>query len=376
MALINYLTRIHFADSVLEEALRSEMERMGKRRPLIVAKHKHIEGGIAEGLYASFPIRTKITTFCEIPATVTEQAADQLAQLYRAENCDLMVAFGGNETIDLAKVARMALLHDKPAGLLDREEGGKPAAGDRTVDLIAIPDISGFSSAVSDYSRIRLDDGAQAIVRARQMIPTVVICDPTITLGTSAPSGASAAASVIARGVGTYFASGFNPPADGLVLDSLSRVVDNAEAALKHDDLGARREMMAGSLNSALSMQKGLCAVHAITNALAAVTKSPLDFGATSRLILPALVQFYSGVPCTRFDALKRSLRIRDEIDLAQGLTSLLGPLPLPNTLSRMGVKSGHLKEAALRASQDRAIRNGPRRLGKADVAHILQSVH
>ena len=35
MALITYLTRVHFADGVLEEALRSELELYGRKRPVI-----------------------------------------------------------------------------------------------------------------------------------------------------------------------------------------------------------------------------------------------------------------------------------------------------------------------------------------------------
>ena len=38
MTLITYLTRVHFADGVLEEALHGEMERNAKRRPLIIAE--------------------------------------------------------------------------------------------------------------------------------------------------------------------------------------------------------------------------------------------------------------------------------------------------------------------------------------------------
>ena len=60
MTLINYLTRVHFADGVLEEALRSEMEVNGKRRPLIVAEDGHLDGAVAERFFSSFPIRQNV----------------------------------------------------------------------------------------------------------------------------------------------------------------------------------------------------------------------------------------------------------------------------------------------------------------------------
>ena len=71
MTLINYVTRIHFADGVLEEALRSEMERMDRRRPLVVAEDAHVAGGIGERLYSGFPLRARISTFSDVPPFVT-----------------------------------------------------------------------------------------------------------------------------------------------------------------------------------------------------------------------------------------------------------------------------------------------------------------
>ena len=376
MTLINYLTRIHFADGVLEEALRSEMERMKKRRPLIVADPEHIEGGIGERLYSSFPIRTRTRTFSEVPQFVTETAADAAADVYRRERCDLIIAFGGNSAIDLAKVARATIGMNEPVSQLVSEEGGMHGIGSEMPEMIAIPDVSGFSSAVSDYSWLKLEESKQALLRARQMIPTVAICDPTVTLGSSDKAAASSAAGVISRSIDSYLAKGFNPPADGLALDSLNRVVNNAEAALKHDELPARREMMAGCLNSALSMQKGLCAVHAITHALAAVADEEFDLDAAGRLVLPHLVRAYGDTVSTRSDELKRSLRIDEDVELHSGLSDMLRPLPLPDSLSGMGVAKHRLNEAAKQASSDRAIRNGPRAIRKSDILSILETVY
>lgn len=376
MTLINFLTRIHFADGVLEEALRSEMERMDRRRPLVVASDKHIESYIGQSIYSSFAIRTKIETYSAIPAAVSETTADNIAQAYQQGSHDLIIAFGGNTAIDLAKIARLAIARREPVCRLVREEGGTHGINCSQPDLIAIPDISGFSSSVCEYSHLRLANGKQAVLQNRQMIPDVVICDPTVTLGSSETAGASAAAGVISRGVGAFFARGFNPPADGLALDSLNRIVSNAEAALYNDELGARREMMAGSLNSALSMQKGLCALHAVTSALATVAESEIDFGAAGRLLLPHLVAIYADKDSARCRALKRSLMIREDMDLSSGLKRLLSTLPLPESLSTMGIAKTELKRAAKLAGSDRAIRNGPRQIRQSEVLSMLEAVY
>ena len=199
MALITYLTRIHFADGVLEEALRSEMEQQGKRRPMVIAEQAHLEGGIGERFYSGLPIRTGFRLFTDVPRLVTEDAAERVAAEFRDGRCDLLIAFGGNRAIDLAKVARVAIAHEEPVGQLSSEEGGAHRIGENLPDLFAVPNIGGFSSAVSDYARVKLNTGEQALLSSRRLIPTVTICDPTVTLGSSPVESASAAAGVISR---------------------------------------------------------------------------------------------------------------------------------------------------------------------------------
>lgn len=376
MTLINFQTRIHFADGVLEEALRSEVERLNRRHPLIVASEQHFESAIGQTICSSFDVRTKIKTYSDIQAVATEKVANSIANTYQESDHDMIIAFGGDNAIDLAKIARLSITQREPVGKLICEEGGTHGIGYSQLDLIVVPDISGISASVSDHSRLKLENGKLAVLESRRMIPDVVICDPTVTLGCSRKEGASAAAGVISRGVSAFLAKGYNPPADGLALDSLNRIVSNAYNALNKDELTAWREMMAGCLNSALSMQKGLCAVHALSSALESVVDNEIDFGATSRLLLPLVVDYYEFEGNPRNRALKRSLMINDDVALVNGLKRLLNPLPLPQSLSDMGVPRACLKQAAKLAGSDRAIRNGPRKIVQTEVLSMLEAVY
>ena len=376
MTLINFLTRIHFADGVLEEALRSEVERLDRRHPLIIASARHFESEIGQSVCSCFGVRTKFNTYSNIKSISTEDGVGEIAETYLESDHDVIIAFGGDNAIDLAKIARLALSRREPVRKLISEEGGAHGIRYSQPDLIVVPDMSGISSSVSDHSGLKLNNGKLAVLQSRNMIPDVVICDPTVALGSSRQEGASAAAGVISRGVSAYFAKGYNPPADGLALDSLNRMVSNAYSALDQDELSARREMMAGCLNSALSMQKGLCAVHAVSSALASVAESEIDFGAASRLLLPLVVKYYEYEGNPRSDALKRSLMIEDDVALANGLEGLLKPLPLPQSLSDMGVPKARLKQAAKLAGSDRAIRNGPRKIVQKEILSMLEAVY
>lgn len=374
MTLINYLTRIHFADGVLEEALHSEMEAHQKSRPLIIAEDGHLSGVVSERFFTSFPIRSVAETYAAAPAQATEAAALEIAELYRSSNCDLLIAFGSNRAMDMAKVARVAIGHQEPLAALSNDEGGAYRIGKDLPDLYSIPGILGFASAISDYTRVRLNEGRQVLISSRQLIPTVTICDPTLTLGASRAESAIAAAGILARAIDSYLSPAYNPPAEGLALDALSRVTDNLDCVMHQDSLEARREMMAGGLNSSLSLQKGLCVVHAISNAVASVAPAPVDPSVLGGILIPRLVAFYGPVGESRTLHLKRCLRIDPARNLADGILDLTEGLPLVRDLAQLGVKGSDLGHAAQLAMRDRAIGNGPCRLSESDVERVLMA--
>ena len=116
MTLITYVTRVHFADGVLEEALWSELEVNGKHRPLIVSDTRDIADEVAERLYAGFPVRTSVETFTDVPDIPTEETARHLADIYRQTDRDILVAFGRSTAIDLAKATLFRIPPDNSLG--------------------------------------------------------------------------------------------------------------------------------------------------------------------------------------------------------------------------------------------------------------------
>lgn len=376
MTLINYLTRVHFADGVLEEAIHSEMEANKKSRPLIIAEEGHLTGATAERFFSSFPRRTFAEIFSDVPHRATETATLNVAELYKKGDCDLIIAFGSNRAMDLAKVSRIAIAFDEPIAALSNDEGGSQRINGALPDLYSVPGILGFASAISDYTRVRLDAGGQVLVSSRHLIPVVTICDPTLTLGASAEDSATAAAGILARSIDSYLSPSYNPPADAMAVDALSRVSASAGRAMGDDDLMARREMMAGGLNSSLSLQKGLCVVHAICNAIASASTKRLDPSALGGVMIPRLVEFYGEMANGRAEPLKKSLDLQKDRTLWDGLDEVISGWPVAARLSDLGIDEAIYDDVAAAAATDRAIHNGPRRMTAREIREILTSAH
>ncbi len=376
MTLINLLTRIHFADGVLEEALHSEIEANGKRRPLVVAEDDKSANIGAERFYSGFPRKVEPVVFSDVPHFPTENAVRAVAQLYRDNECDLIVAYGANRVINLAKAARVAIAHNEPLDALSVDEGGSRRITDKLPALFAVPGILGFAAALSDYARVTLNDGRLILLSSRNMMPCITICDPTLTLDAKAEDTVFAATGVMSRAIDSYLSPRYHPPADGLALDALNRIRFNIGPALSDDDLPARREIMAAGLNGSFALQKGLCVVQALGHAVSAASKAQPEPSAVEGIVMSHLVEFYEEHLNGRCAPVKRSLHIDKSCRLVEGLRRMQASWPNPKKLSGLGVEVSALSHAAKIASEDRAISNGPRKMGQSEIRQLLTRAH
>ena len=376
MTLITYLTRVHFADGILEEALWSEMETANMARPLILSESSHLDSELGERFLSAFPVRTITTQFTNIPHILTERVVRQVAETYIESNCDVLLAFGSARAIDLAKIARIAIAHDEDLETFSCKYGGSRRIGLSLPNLFVVPGISGFGSAVSAHASVVLSSGERTLIMCKKLIPTVTICDPMLTLNSGEEQTAGAGANAITNCVEAYLSKSYNPPAEGIALDGLSRAIHNLPLALQDEEnLQARREMMAASLNGALALQKGLGASQALSNALEAMSDKALNQGAINRVVLPAVLRFNEEAACHKFLTLQRIFGLGPDECVADGVNGYFDKLPLPKRLSDLGLDVEQLQEAATVASNDIETNTNPRPVRVSDYLEIMQSV-
>jgi 4-hydroxybutyrate dehydrogenase len=375
MSLINYLTKIHFADHVLEEALAAEIEALGLGRVMIVTDSGVAASGLVDRLTAGLSSTIDYTVFAATSKRPDEAACHTAAQAYLAEGCDGLIGFGGGSPIDLAKAIALRATHDGPLCQYAAHEGGITRIRDILPPVIAVPTTAGTGSEVVGTAAIKPQDGPTFILRSPYLVPKVAICDPTLTLGLPAHLTAGTGMDALTHCIETYVSTAYNPPADGIALDGLGRVAANIERAVKRGaDLDARREMMAAALNGALALQKGLGGVHAISNALGALSGYDLHHGTLNAVLLPHVLDFNAPAVGDRYSAIKASARMAADGDLLDGLCRLGERLGLPSRLRDMGVDMAAISMAASLAERDQANRTNPRRAYADDYLRIMQA--
>jgi 4-hydroxybutyrate dehydrogenase len=379
MAFIFYLTHIHIGNDSLAQ-LKSECERIGICRPMIVSDRGVVAAGIVERVtekLAGFPV----AIFDETPSNPTEAMARKAAAMYVAENCDGLIAVGGGSSIDLAKAVAIMATHKGEFRSYATIEGGSNLITDKAAPLIAVPTTSGTGSEVARGAILILDDGRKLGFHSWHLLPRSAICDPMLTLGLPPYLTAATGMDAIAHCVETFLSSAFNPPADGIALDGLARAWRSIERVTADGgDLDARLDMMSASMQGALAFQKGLGAVHSLSHPLGGLKingATNLHHGTLNAIVMPAVLRFNASSPSViaekKMDRLRAAMSLHASADIADAVLKMNQRLKLPSGLAAMGVTEAMFDAVIYGALRDHCHKTNPREATADDYRLMLK---
>lgn len=340
MALIHYITQIQI-DYGAVQLLAQECARAGITRPLVVTDPGVKAAGVLQpalDALAGLPV----AVFDQTPANPTEAAVRAAVEIYRAHGCDGLVAVGGGSAIDCAKGIAIAATHDGPLTHYATIEGGSPRITERTAPLIAVPTTAGTGSEVARGAIIIVDDHRKLGFHSWHLVPKAAICDPALTLGLPPHLTAATGMDAIAHCMETFMSSAFNPPADGIALDGLTRGWAHIERATRDgQDREARLHMMSASMQGAMAFQKGLGCVHSLSHSLGGINPR-LHHGTLNAVFLPAVVRFNAQDEAVRRDRrlerMAQAMGLASAGDIPDAIRDMSARLGLPTGLAAMGV--------------------------------------
>lgn len=342
MTLITFVTRIHFADRVLEDALAEELARLEILRPLVLADAS--SGDEAERLWDALPIGAAPVRFDVAPEAAADAALRAAAALFAETGCDGILGCGGARTLDLARLL-----------------GGSGAP------VVAVPtgtESVGLGPLAVDFAR----HGAR-----QAFTPSAILCDATLTLGAGPAATAAAGMDALVHCLEAYLSAAYNPPADGIALDGLRRAALNLERAVQDGaDLAARRELLAAALNGGLASQKGFGGIEAAARGLEG--EAGARHGALHAALLPEVLAFNLPAISERFAAMRAVLGLEPGVEVAASLIRLAERVGLPSRLSDAGVAAPVLPKAARGAAADPANRTNPRHATHRDYEKIMEA--
>ena len=382
MAFINYITQIQFEFGAIQ-LLAQECERVGIFKPLIVTDPGVKAAGILQKALDVLSARQglsriKVVVFDQTPSNPTEAAVRAAAQIYKANDCDGLIAVGGGSAIDCAKCVAIAVTHEGPLKTYATIEGGSLKISDRVAPIIAVPTTSGTGSEVARGAILIVDDGRKLGFHAWHLVPKAAICDPELTFGLPPKLTAATGMDAIAHCMETFMASAFNPPADGIALDGLQRAWHHIErATLNGQDKEARMNLMSASMQGAMAFQKGLGCVHSLSHSLGGINPL-LHHGTLNAVFLPAVVKFNATAESVqkenRLQRMASGMGLQDGLQIVDALKELNAKLGLPAGLHEMGVKESQFDAIVQGALADHCHKTNPRLASADDYRDILIS--
>ena len=375
MATINYITQIQF-DYGSIQLLKSECERVGITRPLIVTDAGVKAAGIVDKALAALG-NIKASVFDQTPSNPTEAAVRAGVAAYIAGNCDGLVAVGGGSAIDCAKGIAIAATHAGPLKTYATIEGGSVKITDAVCPIIAVPTTSGTGSEVARGAIIIVDDGRKLGFHSWHLVPKTAICDPELTLGLPPMLTAATGMDAIAHCMETFMSAAFNPPADGIALDGLRRGWANIERATQNGaDREARFNLMSASMQGAMAFQKGLGCVHSLSHSLGGVDPR-LHHGTLNAMFLPAVVNFNASMDSMvkedRLGRMAHAMGLQSAGDVALALQAMNLRLGLPTGLAALGVQSDWFDKIISGALADHCHKTNPRIATADDYRAMLE---
>lgn len=374
MALIYYVTQVQFECGAIR-LLRSECERTGMTRPLIVTDAGVKAAGILQkALDALGDLPAAV--FDQTPSNPTEAAVRAAADIYRSHGCDGLIAVGGGSAIDCAKGVAIAATHEGPLTHYATIEGGSARITERVAPLIAVPTTSGTGSEVARGAILIVDDHRKLGFHSWHLVPKTAICDPELTLGLPPRLTAATGMDAVAHCMETFMAAAFNPPADGIALDGLWRAWAHIErATAQGSDVEARTQLMSASMQGAMAFQKGLGCVHSLSHSLGGVDPR-LHHGTLNALFLPAVIAFNAEADSVkkeqRLERMAHAMGVASVSDVGDAIKDMNARLGLPKGLAEVGVKEEMFERIIAGALADHCHKTNPRLATAEDYRRML----
>jgi alcohol dehydrogenase class IV len=309
----------------------------------------------------------------------------QAAGKARAENCELVIGFGGGSALDAAKAISALLTNDGALGdYLEVIGRGQPLARP-AAPCIAIPTTAGTGSEVTRNAVLASrEHRVKVSLRSVHLLPRIALVDPELTDTLPPAITATTGLDALTQLIEPYVSPRATPFTDALCTEGIRRAARSLRRAVDHgDDTAARDDLALASLFGGLALANaGLGAVHGFAGPIGGMFPAPhgaVCAALLSQVIDANLAALRARAPkntrLDRYDDVARLLTGNPHATATEGarwVQDLVSTLPIP-TLRHYGVTRSDfpaLIEASAKASSMRA---NPIVLTPAELEAILE---
>ena len=315
--------------------------------------------------------------FADVDPNPNEKNAAAGVQAYNDGGHDGVVAFGGGSALDLGKL--VAFLAGQTRPLWDFEDIGDwwtRADAEAIAPIVAVPTTAGTGSEVGRASVITNSETQQKkIIFHPKFLPTVVICDPELTVGMPTFITAGTGLDAFAHCVEAFSSPHYHPMSQGMALEGMRLVKEYLPRAIADGtDIEARAHMMSAAIMGATGFQKGLGAIHALSHPIGAIYHT--HHGTTNAVCMPAVLQFNRPSIQDVMQSAANYLGISGGFDgFCSYVDELNASLGIPRKLSGLGIENPDVERIVAGALSDPSTGGNPIAMTQENTTKLLLEI-
>ena len=358
----SYPTNIRFGAGRISE-IADACAATGIERPLLVTDR---------GL-ANLPITTNTLAlleqaglggalFADVDPNPNEHNLAAGVTAFREGGHDGVIAFGGGSGLDLGKT--VAFMHGQTRPVWDFEDVGdwwNRADADAIAPIIAVPTTAGTGSEVGRAGVLsNSETHEKKIIFHPGFLPSIVICDPELTVGMPAAITAGTGMDAFAHCLEAYCSPHYHPMSQGIAVEGMRLVKENLPLAYADgSNIEARAHMMSAAAMGATAFQKGLGAIHSLSHPVGA--KYNTHHGTTNAVVMAPVLNANRPAIEARIESLAAYLGIDGGFDgFYDYVVELNQSLGIPANLTELGVTDPDLDWLVESAMKDPSCGGNP----------------
>ena len=270
------------------EIIKTRAKNLGKNAMLVTGKSSMEKLGLLKKCKDYLEDIDPIV-FNKIPPNPTDEIIREGVELFKENNCDLIIALGGGSSIDAAKLISLSAYNKKDVwGFTEKQipKGNYP--------IIAAPTTSGTGSHVTHYAVVtNKDTKEKKTVKTHYIHPNLAIYDIEIAKHMPKKLTASTGIDVFMHALETFTKKGDHPITDMFSINAISLLSKNLPKAYENgDDKKARTNMALADTYAGIAIDStGTHSIHGFAHPLSG--RNPkLAHGEALAIIAPQIVKY------------------------------------------------------------------------------------
>ena len=373
----NYPTTMWVGENRIKD-LGSACKTLNIKKPLLVTDKGLSQSDIVKNTLSNLKNEgIAVELYSNVVGNPTGTNVNEGVESYKKNNCDGVIAFGGGSGLDVGKA--VAFMSGQTLPIWDFEDVGDNwtrANSDKIAPIIAVPTTAGTGSETGRASVILNEDtGVKNIIFHPKFLPSIVILDPTLTIGLPPKITAATGMDALAHNLEAFCAPGFHPMADGIALEGMRMINQWLLKAVKDgSNIEARMNMLTAASMGSTAFQKGLGAIHSLSHPVNAVNN--IHHGLSNAIFMPYVLTFNKDVIEKKIIKICKYLELQNHSFDAfiQWVLELRQKLDMPHKLSDVIKKEDFdIERLSKMALDDPSTSSNPKKMTVNDMKTLYE---